>query len=220
MNALLALSRRTAALTSVLVATEFLAAHAWGCPPHAFRAAYVARPVYVARPAYVARPVYSVPYVQTAVVASPPPMVDDVAEARQALKQRQFDLAVRMIDQALQRSPNSSDLLQLKSLVLMLHGDFTSAAAFAHAGLSSGVLLNRPALLALVPTEAEYAQRLQMLQSKVRTSPDNADFQFLLAYHLLSAGDTQAGRTALLAARDRLPNDQLIPVLLAQLAAN
>jgi thioredoxin-like negative regulator of GroEL len=153
------------------------------------------------------------------VAPTTPTQAEIVAQARQTLSARNYAAALSLTDQALSRAPQNSELLQMKSLVLMLKGDLQPAAVAAYSGLSTGVLLNRATLLALAPDEAEYLRQLSALERHAKGAPLNPDLQFLLAYHQLAAGNIAEGRAALLSARARLPNDTLIPVLLSQLPA-
>jgi uncharacterized protein HemY len=200
----MALAGRTAALMTLLVTTQFTPGNATACPPRA------------ARPAYYPRPVY----VPAATVQTPPPapaLAELVAQARLAFRARSFARVVQLVDQVLARQPQNSELLQMKSLALMFQGNFQAAAVAAHTGLSTGVILDRATLVAVSPSEADYVRQLELLEAQALEAPDNPDLQFLLAYHRLAAGKFAEGRTALEAARSKLPDDKVIPVLLSQL---
>lgn len=201
------LAGRTAALMTLLVTTQFSPRAACACPPRR------GGPVYYPRPASVSTSAVAV------AASAAPTQAEIVAKARQALRTRDYASALQLTDQALQRLPQNSELLQMKSLALMLKGEFQAAAVAAHSGLSTGVIFNRATLLALAPDEAEYTRQLQTLLRQTQAAPGNADLQFLLAYHEFAAGHVAEGRAALLAAREKLPNDKLISVLLSQLPA-
>jgi hypothetical protein len=142
-----------------------------------------------------------------------------VLRARQLLKAREYAAAHQAISVAVAREPKNSALLQLRSLISFAQGDFQKAAADAYSALSFGRSLDWTAIQQLYPSVPEYTDQYHRLAAVAKEKPEEAHVQFLLAYHHLMLGHKPEGRVALEAAQKKLPQDKLIPMLLAQLPA-
>ena len=73
------------------------------------------------------------------------------------------------------------------------------------------------AIRQLYPSPAEYTEQYHRLAATAKEKPEQAQLQFLLAYHHLVLGHQKEGRSALQQAQKNLPQDKLIPMLLSQL---
>lgn len=171
------------------------------------------------------RPVYATPAYQPAVYpmvttnSAQPTMAALVAHAKQMLKSRDYDAAQKGVTAALAREPKNSALMQLKSLISFAQSDYQTSAAMAYSALTLGRSLDWNAIQQLYPSANEYTLQYRLLSATAKDKPDQPHLQFLLAYHHLMLGHKDAGRTALLAAQEKLPQDKLIPLLLSQLPA-
>ncbi len=214
---------RTTAALCVAAGTMTSLAPAEACHRGGYSGGYrqsvhYVQPVYVT-PRYVV-PAYSpVVYPVQTVQAAPaqPATAALVAHAKQMLKAREYAAAQQAISVALQREPKNAALLQLKSLIAFAQADFQQSAATAYSAMTLGRAFNWNMVQQLYPSVAEYTEQYHQLASLAKEKPEQAQLQFLLAYHHLVLGHQKEGRMALEQAQKNLPQDKLIPLLLSQL---
>lgn len=235
-------SARVRLVAAALVAAGSMAAlsqPASACPPHHFGGlggfggyggynhSYYTQPTYAyAQPAYYATAQQVAPVAVAASVATTVPPATStvqalVGDAKSYFKQRQFEAAISSLNTAVSMATadQMSELLQFRSLVYFAKGDVQHSSADAYAGLAAGSSLNWTAIAALYPSTEEYARQYHLLAQAAQVKANDASIQFLLGYHHLMLGHVAEGRAALVAAQQSLPNDRLLPALIAQLPA-
>jgi tetratricopeptide (TPR) repeat protein len=152
--------------------------------------------------------------------SNPAPTPVDLAtqefdEARDAFMQGDYATALSKVNQAITKVPNDTSLHEFRSLVLFATGKYKEAAGAIYAVLSAGPGWNWSTLSGLYPSTDVYTQQLRALEAYRKQHPDAADAHFLLAYHYLTCGKTDAAAKELKDVVRINPQDQLASQLLA-----
>ncbi|MGQ0635303.1 MAG: tetratricopeptide repeat protein [Planctomycetaceae bacterium] len=134
--------------------------------------------------------------------------------AREAFKTGDYALALTKVNEALQKLPKDAALHEFRALVLFAQGQYQQAAATVYSVLAVGPGWDWTTLSSMYPSVDVYTKQLRALEAYRKQNPNAADAAFLLAYHYLTAGHTEAAARQLQAAQQLLPNDTLIPQLL------
>lgn len=137
--------------------------------------------------------------------------------ARAAFQQRDYKAALQQVDVALQQMPRDAVLHEFRALVLFALGDYKPAAETLNAVLAAGPGMDWPTLRGLYSSVAEYTRHLRLLEKAVDEEPKAAYLHFLLGYHYLTMGHTEAAakqfqRTVDLAPKDAV-SQQLVTML-------
>jgi hypothetical protein len=167
---------------------------------------------------------YSQPLALAGGSTEPPPSAKDQAlqvfnMARDAFQRGDYPLALTQINQALGLLPSDLVLNEFRGLVLFALRQYPESAAMLYAVLSAGPGWDWTTLSNLYPDTDEYTAQLRALEQYVRAHPFEADIRFLLGYHYLTCGYTDAAATQLAAAAKLNPKDRLSTQLLASLTA-
>jgi tetratricopeptide (TPR) repeat protein len=163
---------------------------------------------------------YSQPLVATADSASAaagealPPGVTKVGleqfdQARAAFSRGDYAQALQLADQALKSMPNDAVLHEFRALCLFALGQVRPAAAALHAVLAVGPGWDWTTLASLYPDVDTYTKQLRKLEQFSRSQPNEADAHFVLAYHYLTMGHTEAAASQLARVIHLVPNDQV-----------
>jgi hypothetical protein len=139
--------------------------------------------------------------------------------ARQAFKGGDYNQALALADQALKAMPNDPSLHEFRALVLFAIGQYDQAAAPLYAVLSNGPGWDWTTLIGLYPSIDVYTNQLRALEDYVRSHPDSASGHFVVAYHYLTQGHTDATVAQLQRVVALQPGDKLSVQLLHQLTA-
>ena len=140
--------------------------------------------------------------------------------ARDAFKAGNYDEAQKQIEAALKQLPNDAALHEFRGLVQFAQGKYQEAAATVYAVLSVGPGWDWTTLSSMYDSIDTYTKQLRALETYRKAKPDSPDAAFLLAYHYLTAGHTDAAIKQFEAVVKLLPDDQLAPQLLSLLKAN
>ncbi len=169
---------------------------------------------------------YSQPIVAA---AAPGPLADQASAAdeasqlldaaRDAFLQGDYQAALSQVNQAIAKNPNDPLPHEFRSLVCFALKQYQEAAAGAYAVLSVGPGWDWTTLSSFYPDVDVYTRQLRVLEKYVDTLPDQADARFLLAYHYLTCGYSDAAARQLKAVVQLNPKDQLSAQLLASLTA-
>jgi tetratricopeptide (TPR) repeat protein len=148
---------------------------------------------------------------------SPPASPDALSEAeaaRQAFHDQLYDRALDEIDNSLAKMPGDPALQEFRALVLFALGRYQPAAAAVHSLLAVGPGWDWTTMISLYPSVDVYTRQLRALEDYRRDHPDAADARFLLAYHYLTCGHTQAAARELKEVVRLVPRDQVAAQLL------
>jgi tetratricopeptide (TPR) repeat protein len=122
--------------------------------------------------------------------------------------------ALALVDGVIRVQPADAAAHELRALILFAMQDYSQAAATIHSVLAIGPGWDWTTLSSLYPDIQIYTQQLQALENYVSLHPRQADARFLLAYHYMTEGHTDAAAGQLKAAVDLKPNDKLAADLL------
>jgi tetratricopeptide (TPR) repeat protein len=171
---------------------------------------------------------YSQPIVVAQTPAAPPVTQTDLTAeqqatplfdaARSAFMQGDYPTALAQVDQAIAQVPNDTVLHEFRGLVLFALGRYKEAAAAVYAVLSSGPGWDWTTQSGLYPNVDVYTQQLRALEQDAKSHPAAAEARFLLAYHYLTCGYTDAAVAQLKVVTRLNPKDQLSAQLLKSLS--
>ncbi|MCA9116661.1 MAG: tetratricopeptide repeat protein [Planctomycetaceae bacterium] len=137
--------------------------------------------------------------------------------ARQAFARGNHEEALRLVDSVLQEMPSDAALHEFRALTLFAQGEYQAAAEALYAVLSAGPGWDWPTMSSLYSEPLIYTAQLRHLESYRRAHPDEAGPAFVLAYHYITCGHTEAAVGQLRQVLQLQPDDQLASRLLRQL---
>jgi tetratricopeptide (TPR) repeat protein len=211
----------------------------WGYMPYvnpyaAAAPVVVAQPTVIQQPVVVQQPVPAqatvsatppVDYSQPLATSTPPPdpAVADPAiqtfdAARAAFKSGNYAEALRETDQAIKSLPNDAALHEFRALCLFALKQYDQAAGTLYAVLSAGPGWDWTTLSSLYPGIDTYTAQLRALEDYVGEQPSSASARFVLAYHYLTQGHTEAAVDQLKQVVQLQPSDKLSAQIVAQLS--
>ena len=126
---------------------------------------------------------------------------------------------VAQVDQAIALVPNDTVLHEFRGLALFALGRYKEAAAADYAVLSAGPGWDWTTLSSLYPNVDVYTEQLRALEQYAKAYPAASEARFLLAYHYLTCGYTDAAAAQLKEVVRLNPKDQLSAQLLASISA-
>jgi tetratricopeptide (TPR) repeat protein len=176
-----------------------------------------------------------VDYTRPIVVASPPtaqkslspttqPSLDDdqpspqLEAARTAFASGDYSAAMTQINQAIALDPDDTLLHEFRALDFFAMAQYKPAAAAIYAVLSVGPGWDWATLCDFYPNVDVYTSQLRALEQYRDAHPNLAEVRFLLAYHYMSCGHSEAAVTELKEVVRINPKDQLASQLLAGLS--
>ncbi len=148
-------------------------------------------------------------------VANPAEALFDAG--RTAFKQGNYTDALSQADSALVKLPNDTTLHEFRALCLFALKRYDEAAAALYAVLSVGPGWDWTTLIGLYPDIDTYTAQLRALEDYCRPHTDSASARFVLAYHYLTQGYTDAAVNVLKQVVALKPGDALSTKLLRQL---
>ena len=137
--------------------------------------------------------------------------------ARESFKQGNYDQALAQADDALKTLPNDTALHEFRALCLFALKRYDEAAATLYAVLSVGPGWDWATLVGLYPDVEVYTAQLRALEAYCDANPTSAAARFVLGYHYLTQGHTEAAATVLKQVVALMPNDTLSAKLARQL---
>jgi len=215
-------------------------ATAWGLnamlPSWGYSYAYTySNPYYVA-PATTAAYDYSQPIVinnyvsptaeATADATSDPTVQDTPAaeagyklfdQSLQAFKQGDYTNALRLDEAAIQSVPDDPVLHEFGALCLFAQGNYSRSAAVLNALLAVAPGMDWTTMSGLYPDVETYTKQLRALEAYSKQKPDDAASHFVLAYHYLVAGHSDASVRQLKEVVRLQPEDQVAQKMLSAL---
>ena len=153
--------------------------------------------------------------------APPPAEVADPAvakfdSARAAFGTGDYAGALQLTDEALKVLPNDATLHEFRALVLFAVGKYDLAAGPLYAVLSVGPGWDWTTMAGLYPNIDVYTSQLRKLEAFVWANPKSTAGRFVLAYHYLTQGHTDAAVGQLKQVVALAPQDTLSAQLVKQ----
>jgi hypothetical protein len=123
---------------------------------------------------------------------------------------------LRLADDALKVLPNDATLHEFRALVLFAAGKYDLAAGPLYAVLSVGPGWDWTTMANLYPEVDVYTAQLRKLEAFVTANPKSTSGRFVLAYHYLTQGHTDAAVAQLQQVVALAPQDTLSAQLVRQ----
>ena len=145
-------------------------------------------------------------------------VADTMAAADEAFRSGQYKAALAYVDAAIKELPKNSGLHQFRSLILFAMAQYRDSAAAAHAALMGGAGWNWQTLRSFYPSKEAYTAHLRTLEAYRSKNRRDAGSRFLLGYHYMMLGHSDAAAGELLVAVELEPRDTLSSELLAAIS--
>ncbi len=130
-------------------------------------------------------------------------------QARAAFASGDYAGAMRLTDQAIASMPNDIEIRQFRSLVEFALAKYDAAAADLYPVLSVGPGWDWTTLAGLYSNIEAYTTQLRALEAHVGANLSSAPSRFLLGYHYMTQGHTEAAARQFQQASSLQPKDQL-----------
>jgi hypothetical protein len=163
------------------------------------------------------QPINTVTAPADATVADPAVALFD--SARASFQQGDYATALQQTSDALAKLPNDTTLHEFRALCLFALGRYDEAAATLYAVLAVGPGWDWTTMISLYPNVEVYTAQQRALENYCVAHPDSATARFVLAYHYLTQGHTEAAVGILKQVVSLNPSDTLSAKLLKQLDA-
>jgi tetratricopeptide (TPR) repeat protein len=134
--------------------------------------------------------------------------------ARDAFASGDYKKALDEANKALKSMPNDAVVHEFRALVLFAQQNYREAAAADYAVLSAGPGWDWTTMSSLYGDASDYEKQLRALEAYTGKNPKSADGHFLLAYHYMTAGHSDAAAEQLKQVKQLLPDDKLAGDLL------
>jgi tetratricopeptide (TPR) repeat protein len=135
--------------------------------------------------------------------------------AREAFTAGDYARALQLDEQAIGAIPNDPVLHEFGALCLFAQGDYSRSAGVLNAVLAVSPGMDWTTLSSLYPSTETYTQQLRKLEAFTNDKPTDAAARFVLAYHYLVIGHTDAAAGELKAVVAQQPSDKVAQRMLA-----
>ena len=169
----------------------------------------------MAAPYNYSQPIDTVSAPADQAVADPAMSLFDAGRA--SFKEGNYADALQKTNDALAKLPNDTTLHEFRGLCLFALGRYDESAATLYAVLAVGPGWDWTTLISLYPNVDVYTAQLRTLEEFTRAHVDSATARFVLAYHYLTEGFTDAAVQVLKEVVALKPDDTLSTKLLHQL---
>lgn len=139
---------------------------------------------------------------------------DKFDQARVAYYEGRYSDALALINQVLVDLPKDAVVNEFRALCLFSLGQYQEAAATVHAILAVGPGWDWTTLSSMYSSTSVYTEQLRKLEAVTKAKPDDAAAHFLLAYHYLTCGHTEAAVKQLRTVVKLVPQDTVAAQLL------
>jgi tetratricopeptide (TPR) repeat protein len=139
-------------------------------------------------------------------------------DARGSFQQGNYADALGKTNEALKSLPSDTTLHEFRALCLFALGRYDEAAATLYAVLAVGPGWDWTTLVGLYPSVDVYTAQLRALEDYCQANPKTSSARFVLAYHYLTQGYTDAAVAVLKQVVALNPSDGLSAKLLRQLS--
>jgi tetratricopeptide (TPR) repeat protein len=137
--------------------------------------------------------------------------------ARASFKQGNYQQALAQADDALKALPTDTALHEFRGLCQFALRRYNDAAATLYAVLSVGPGWDWATLVGLYPYVSVYTAQFRALEDYCNANPNAAPPRFVLGYHYLTQGHTEAALGVLKQVVGLMPSDTLSAKLVRQL---
>lgn len=138
-------------------------------------------------------------------------------QARAAFHSGNYDAARRQVDEVLILMPHDAVVHEFRALTLFALKRYSDAAAVLHSVLAVGPGWDWTTMSQLYPTVEVYTAQLRELETWMKDHSSLPDGHFVLSYHYLTCGHTDAAEEQLKLVVKALPDDAVSARLLSQL---
>lgn len=135
-----------------------------------------------------------------------------------AFKKGDYDTALDLVDQAIQKTPTDAVCHEFRALVLFARHDYQQAAATIHSVLAVGPGWDWTTLSSLYSDIRVYNDQFKALGTFVEDHPQDGAARFLLAYHYLTCGHPDSAAALLTQVIKLVPDDKVAADLLKMVA--
>jgi tetratricopeptide (TPR) repeat protein len=149
---------------------------------------------------------------------APPDAVGLFDQAREAFYAGDYQKALKLTDQAVEKMPRDAVLHEFRSLVLFALKRYPESAAAINAVLAVGPGWDYQTLTSLYADMDTYTTQLRALEAACNKNPKQADVHFLLGYHYLTLGYPDDALRMFRKASQLQPKDSVSAALAASLA--
>jgi tetratricopeptide (TPR) repeat protein len=118
-------------------------------------------------------------------------------EGLASFKQAQYEAALAKFDASLKLLPTDPVLHEVRALALFALGRFKESAATLNALLATAPGMDWTSMASLYGSVDDYTAQLRALEGHIKANPTDASAMFVLAYHYLVIGQTDAAIKAL-----------------------
>jgi len=138
--------------------------------------------------------------------------------AADAFKAGDYNGALKGVETALSKLPADTTLHQFRALCLFALGKYPEAAGTLYAVLSVEPGWDWTSLSSYYPSVSVYTDHLRKLEAYVKANPTATDGHFVLGYHYLCAGHSDAALKQLKIVTEQQPQDQVAAALVRMLS--
>jgi tetratricopeptide (TPR) repeat protein len=147
-----------------------------------------------------------------------PPLSDQATDefnsALASFKAGDYPTALSLVEMAIADQPTDAAMHEFRALVLFALADYPRAAATIHSVLAIGPGWDWTTMAGLYSGPDAYTEQLRALENFVQLNPNQADAEFLLAYHYMIAGHLGEAAAVLREVVRLVPTDRLAADLL------
>ncbi len=129
--------------------------------------------------------------------------------ARESFSKGDYSQALSLTEQAIKSVSNDPVLHEFGALCLFAQGDYSRAAAVLNAVLAVAPGMDWTTMISLYPNVDTYTQQLRKLEAFTNEKPNDAAARFVLAYHYLVVGHTDAAISELKSVVKDQPADKV-----------
>jgi tetratricopeptide (TPR) repeat protein len=202
-------------------ATGWLTSWAFGSRPYSWGYSSYSNPYYSAVSQTAVSP-YN--YAQPINTETAPPAQDQTApatatldQAREAFQNGNYDQALALANRVVASLPNDPTVHEFRALALFALARYDEASQTLYPVLSVGPGWDWTTMSGVYPSEESYTQQLSALENYVQNHPNDSAPRFLLAYHYLTIGSSDAAAEQLRQVVQLKPADNLSRQMLALL---
>lgn len=193
----------------------------WGFNSLGFRGGYYqySNPYYISDSFAPAVDYYSTPiivdtYDPSDYEADQEPGLAEFDRARQEFKAGAYQTALEWTEQALMERSQDPVIHEFRALCLFAVGEYRKTAVVLNSLLATSPGWNWRTMANLYPSTRDYEVQLRALERFRNEHPNDASSRFVLAYHYLVTGSTEAAQSQLERVVKLEPNDQVAARLL------
>ena len=137
-----------------------------------------------------------------------------LSDAVAAFQRNDYDVALDITNKGIGQYPDDAVLHEFRSLVLFAKQDYQQSAATIHSVLAIGPGWDWTTLSGMYASVPVYTTQLRTLEAFTKANPEDAASHFLLAYHYMTCGHTEAAARRLQQVVRLMPNDRVAADLL------